>query len=236
MKQIRSGVFETNSSSTHSLVIGKLTEDQVKIDYKFPSISLRPVHFGYNDIVAPSVYSNNFPSLRELCKGCEYLKCENNNCGDGECTNPDYMTLSKNKWWLGDYDEKCQRYINAKADMMEKIIKNQSPDDRASVLLPCIVHYCSSSAETIKNYFDKLFDICDKVYYQNKEFTKEQNVRLYWEGAVDSGWGTLDSSCWMETHDSLLESKDVYRVLDSIESLKAYLFGEGSYAMGDRAG
>ena len=242
MKQIRYGVFETNSSSTHSLTIGKLNKEQIATEYKFPSISLRPVHFGYDDIIAPSDFSNAFPDMIELCDGCEHLKCEKpkySSYYETECMNPDFGQMVENgniKWWRSDYEEKCQQYIDTKSNAMKEIIDNQSPDDRASAMLPCIVHYCSNPAETIKKYFDKLFDICEKIYYQGKEFLKEENVESYWSGAIESGWGNYNSCCWMETHDSSLETEDVTCVLDSVESVKTYLFGSGSYAMGDRNG
>lgn len=237
MRQVRQSVFETNSSSTHSLTIGELAEEEIEISYKFPSISLRPVHFGYDDIIAPSDFSNNFPDMKEMCNGCEYLKC--GRWDDANCTNPEYrkmITNGSHKWWNSNFENKCQQYIKAKENAMEEIAANQSPNDRASALLPCIVHYCTNPAETIKAYFDKLFDICEKVYYEGKEFYKEQNVKSYWNEAIGTGWGDYDSRCWMETHESSLETKDVNRVLNSIESVKAYLFGKGSYAMGDRNG
>ena len=81
-RTIRYGVWETNSSSSHSLTLGTLQPEQEDIDFKFESISIKPMHFGYNyygnGIVAPFQDSNNFPGLDKLCAGCEFLESKTN--------------------------------------------------------------------------------------------------------------------------------------------------------------
>jgi len=234
MKQIiRRGVFETNSSSTHSLTLGILTPEQKKKDYKFSGIiSLKPQHFGYGDIVAPMPDTNHFPDMDEICGDCEYLRSENTDYGDYteyECGNPAIERYCH-------YDQ-CQRYKDSQQKIMDDLIEKQTPDTRACALFACIVCTAGKPAELLYNYFNTLFAICEEVYYRNAKMEPQTNTVDYWKGAIYHGnLGDYNSSCWMEEHGEFPDGFLTLLLATDALKLKEYLFGVGAYAGGDRCG
>ena len=176
MKQIiRRGVFETNSSSTHSLTLGILTPEQKKKDYKFSGIiSLKPQHFGYGDIVAPMPNTNHFPDMDEICGDCEYLRSENADYGnytEYECDNPAIERYC--------HCDQCQRYQDSQEKIMDDLVKAQTPDTRACALFACIVCATDNSAELLNKYFENLFTICEEVHYRDVKMESQKNTVEY---------------------------------------------------------
>ena len=226
---IRQSVFETNSSSTHSLTLGQLTSEQEQPDYQAESIFVKPQHFGYGDIVAPNINTNNFPKMNELCGDCPHLK-EKKEYGYWEyrCDNPAH----ESRW---SYGEECQRYQDAQQVELDKLIEAQSPDTRASALFTCIVCRGSEKPELLRSYFDSLRVICKKVYYRDDPFSYANNTGEYWKQAIyHANLGKYESPCWMEEHGDLYD--DFESIATDTTKLKQYLFGKGAYASGDRCG
>ena len=227
---IRTRVFETNSSATHSLTLGTLALEQEHPNYKFSVISLKPQHFGYGDIVAPMPDTNHFPEMNEICGDCEHLLHEERyNSSWYKCQNPVYGKY--------EYDSLCQRYKDSRQKIVDRLAKEQTPDTRACALLTCIVCVCDKPAELIHKYFNNLFSICKEVDYRGIKMERTKNTIEFWENAIFHGnWADYDSRCWMETHQDIPNKKLIVNIATNATKLKRYLFGAGAYAGGDRAG
>ena len=236
MKIIRCGVFETNSSSTHSLTLGVLSAEQERDEYQFETISLEPQHFGYDDIVAPMTFTNNFPAMNEICGECEHVY-KGKWCY--ECRNPEYGEWygeGDNKWWVDD-PHKCKTYTENQNKIAERLANAQSPDERASALLTSIVCLCGRSPELVHKYFENLFSVCKTVCYRGEILNRKDNTLEFWDAAIFHGqWGEYSSRCWMETGDTSLDRGRVTEIATDVTKLKQYLFGAGAYAGGDRDG
>ena len=232
-KVIRQSVWETNSSSTHSLTLGELSPEQEDNSFKFDTISIKPMHFGnnYNDngIVAPSANSNHFPDLDVLCKGCKYLHTDDSI--QYRCQNPKYERSWK-------YIKQCTKYQKAVKAKEEQLIKKQAPNIRACALLACLVCKGKNPPKLITKYFDNLFICCKKVLFEGKEFRQENNTIQFWKNIIRSrNWGDIESQIWMEKHGSLTcRQESLTKIVSDIVKLKQYLFGVGAYASGDRFG
>ena len=239
MKKIRYGIFETNSSSTHSLTMGTLEDKYLSKDYVFDEINVYPSIFGYDDIVAPFINSNNFPIISEkVCKDCEYSSYSDCRWGERfDCKNPKYKENYSNDFeW---YDrQKCEKYINAQNEEMKNLMNVQTPQIRASVLFTCII--CMNPLKASKDlctYFDNLFKICRLVKYKGIVILSNENKEGFWKTEIRrNALGDYDSECWMELHDTKLEYTTVKNIFKDEQKLKIFLFGEGSYAAGDRCG
>ena len=240
MRKIRKSIFETNSSSTHSLTIGSLDKDKLSNDYEFESIKIYPQAFGYDDIVAPFIGSNHFPCIgNDICFDCKWAKVNNYRSGEiYDCTNPDCEIKFDNDFSYYDRN-KCEIYNNAQKEEMDNIINDQSPNVRASALFACIVCMNNKSivSEQLCKYFDNLFKICNIVYFDGHVILPNENREGYWKTNIRrNNWGDYESNCWMELHDTSLEYKDVENIISDDKILKTFLFGKGSYAAGDRCG
>jgi len=257
-RTIRIGVFETNSSSTHSLTLGQLTRVQKNDDYQFETISVRPRPLAYRNesgdgIIAPLDHTNHFPGLAELCKKCEFLETKKqkhcqylhiNDDGSWEyrdyyehsCTNPAYFVKIEgyNRKWSKYYDM-CDKYKRAQIRAANRLVKEQNPDTRACALFTCIGCRSNDPEVCIKMYFDNLFKICKEVRYYDAPFNQVDNTVEFWKKVrEEQNWGDYDSPCWMEEHGDLAD--DVVEIATDVTKLKQYLFGKGAYVGADRAG